>query len=152
MYCWATHSKLAKPELLPFSLSKKSVTTSLKGIVHVKITRDDFPEVSRWRWSKSSARCEKHRSIISPRYSSTEKLAQAIMLQLDGITFWDDDRSVDDRLLNLLHFWCRVADVGKFSGIAYGNDPAISIHHWIFQTKKKIKKRSRYLGMAQWEP
>jgi hypothetical protein len=67
---WNTHSKLANPELRLFSLSKKSVTISLKGIVHVKITRDELVDESRWRWSKSSARWEKHRSIMSPRYSS----------------------------------------------------------------------------------
>ena len=43
-----TYSKLANPELWLLSLSKKSATISLRGSVHVSITRfEASPDVSR---------------------------------------------------------------------------------------------------------
>lgn len=40
-----THSKLANPELRLFNCSKKFVTTSLKGILHVNIARAEVAEL-----------------------------------------------------------------------------------------------------------
>jgi hypothetical protein len=123
-----TYSNVAKPELRPFSLSKKSVTISLRGSLHVRTMRDESETsdaVSKNRWTISSPLCPEHNSIMSPRYSRVCVKQRKIRRKQKVSTLRDDDSGSHERFFNMSNF--EVAILGEICGVAVTHSTWMSV-------------------------
>ena len=113
------YSNVANPELRPLSLSKKSVTISLRGSLHVRTMRAESEisdDISKNRWAISSPLCSEHNSIISPRYSKVCVNQMWVPCKQKVWTLRDDDSSSHERFFNMRNF--EVAVLREVCGVA----------------------------------